>query len=126
MAMKKRIDIEAENVIVDYDPLRKQETPKTGKDIAEAGLANYLSTRSADYDNFKSIAFNEETKALIDAVAELDKFNDRPAMKSAAYNLQRYLHVGMMLKLKAESDPELLEIFNDLFNKSKRARDRDI
>jgi hypothetical protein len=61
----------------------------------------------------------------MDVVDELDAMQGKPITKSLAYKLQKYLHVGMMLRLKAESDPELAEIFKDLFNKSKRSVDRD-
>lgn len=139
------IRLDDQNLLADFDPLANPkstvlavvETPKpepvaepvTPKTVAEKGLENYLNTWNEAAAKYEHMAFNEETKALVDAIQELESFKNagskRPSMmKNKAQAFQRFAQMGMLLMLQAETDPETAKTFADLFQKSKPAKDR--
>ncbi|HFT7945219.1 TPA: hypothetical protein ACGR77_002659 [Pseudomonas aeruginosa] len=103
--------------------------PDTAKTVAQKGLESYLNTWNEGAAKYEHMAFNEETKALVEAVQELEAFKNsgskRPSiLKNKAQAFQRFAQLGMLLMLQAETDPNLEKTFNDLFLKSKPAKDR--
>lgn len=103
--------------------------PVTAKTVAQKGLESYLNTWNEAAAKYEHMAFNEETKALVDAIQELESFKNagskRPSMmKNKAQAFQRFAQMGMLLMLQAETDPTIEKTFADLFQKSKPAKDR--
>lgn len=103
--------------------------PVTAKTVAQKGLEVYLNTWNESAAKYEHMAFNEETKALVEAVQELEAFKNsgskRPSMmKNKAQAFQRFAQMGMLLMLQAETDPNIEKTFADLFQKSKPAKDR--
>lgn len=136
----KRIELPKEEVIADFDPLNAPANPVvqpvlevvkkpelTKAELAEKGLQDYLNTSAENYNKYESVSVSEESNALIDAVKAVSK---NGAFSKRAYELQKYLHVGLQLKLmaeaQAETNPELLKLFAGLYNDSRRSRDREI
>lgn len=136
----KRVELPKDELIADFDPLNQTtetavEEPVAEKELtlpelAEKGLQDYLEAFHDKYNLYESISLGEESQILINAVKVFEeKANPKKqAFKSRAYELQKYLHVGLQLKLmaeaQAETNPELKKLFADLFQNSKRARDR--
>lgn len=103
--------------------------PDTAKTVAQKGIESYLNTWNEGAAKYEHMAFNEETKALVEAVQELEAFKNagskRPSiLKNKAQAFQRFAQLGMLLMLQAETDPNLEKTFADLFQKSKPAKDR--
>lgn len=136
----KRIELPKEEVIADFDPLNAPANPVvqpvlevvkkpelTKAELAQKGLQDYLNTSAGNYNKYESVSVSEESNALIDAVKAVSK---NGAFSKRAYELQKYLHVGLQLKLmaeaQAETNPELLKLFAGLYNDSRRSRDREI
>ncbi|HDS0926243.1 TPA: hypothetical protein QDZ23_000858 [Pseudomonas putida] len=139
------IRLDNEEILADFDPLLNPKpavlavveaptpepvaTPETAKSVAEKGLESYLNTWNEAPAKYEHMAFNEETKALVEAVQELEAFKNagskRPSMmKNKAQSFQRFAQMGMLLMLQAETDPNIEKTFADLFQKSKPAKDR--
>lgn len=139
------IRLDNEEILADFDPLLNPKpaalavveaptpepvaTPETAKSVAEKGLESYLNTWNEAPAKYEHMAFNEETKALVEAVQELEAFKNsgskRPSMmKNKAQAFQRFAQMGMLLMLQAETDTEIAKTFADLFQKSKPAKDR--
>lgn len=142
----KRIELPKEEVIADFDPLnapanpvvepvvqpvalvkKPKKTELTKPELAEKGLQDYLNTSAENFNKYESVSISEESNVLIDAVKAVSK---NGAFSKKAYELQKYLHVGLQLKLmaeaQAETNPELLKLFAGLYNDSRRSRDRGI
>jgi len=103
--------------------------PVTSKTVAQKGLESYLNTWNEAAAKYEHMAFNDETKALVEAIQELEAFKNtgskRPSMlKNKAQAFQRFAQMGMLLMLQAETDPNIEKTFADLFQKSKPAKDR--
>ncbi|WP_144415433.1 hypothetical protein [Pseudomonas putida] len=103
--------------------------PDTAKTVAQKGLESYLNTWNEGAAKYEHMAFNEETKALVEAIQELESFKNagskRPSiLKNKAQAFQRFAQLGMLLMLQAETDPNVEKTFADLFQKSKPAKDR--
>ncbi|HGN1514114.1 TPA: hypothetical protein ACKROA_003566 [Pseudomonas aeruginosa] len=139
------IRLDNEEILADFDPLVNPKpavlavveaptpepvvAPETAKTVAQKGLESYLNTWNEGAAKYEHMAFNEETKALVEAVQELEAFKNsgskRPSiLKNKAQAFQRFAQLGMLLMLQAETDPNLEKTFNDLFLKSKPAKDR--
>ena len=139
------ITVSNEEALAPFDPLINPKPPVlavveaptpapvvesvTAKTVAEKGLESYLNAWNETAAKYEHMAFNDETKALVEAIQELESFKNagskRPSiLKNKAQAFQRFAQLGMLLMLQAEADPNIEKTFADLFQKSKPAKDR--